>query len=117
MHVLLVIMMLLNSEIVVDATVYNPSVRQTDSTPYLTASGIVINPIKLRNGNLRYVSISRDLRHKYKYGTYITVKSDNVYYNGQWKVVDTMHRRFKHKVDFLQHSNNKRKPPRKVTIL
>lgn len=101
----------------VDATVYNPSKNQTDSTPYITASGIKIDTAKLRRGKLRYISISRNLRIKYKYKTFVTVISTDTKYNGKWYVVDTMNRRFTNKVDFLQHKENKNIPPKQVIIL
>jgi hypothetical protein len=110
-----------NDGMSVKATYYNPNENQTDSTPYLTASGIVINPSKLRQGQLRYVSVSRDIRAKYGISSrykkvYINVKCSNPHYNGRWQVVDTMSKRFRGRVDFLQAKRNSNKPPLNVTI-
>ena len=42
----------------VTVTTYNPTERQTDSTPNITADGTRINPRKATN--YRYVALSRD---------------------------------------------------------
>lgn len=97
-------------------SIYNPTEAQCDNDPFLTASGIRINPVALKNGCIRYVSVSRNLKKIYPFGTYITVISKNCYYNGKWKVVDTMNKRFTNKIDFLQDVGDKNVPPKKVKI-
>ncbi len=88
-------------------SVYNASVAQTDSTPLLTASSISIDTIKLKNGKIRYVALSRDLIDVYgiggkiSYGDYILVESKYKELNGKWKVVDCLNKKYSKKVDFL----------------
>lgn len=102
----------------VSTSIYNPTVAQCNPiNPLITASGTKIDREKLRAGKLRYISISRDLRQYYKYHTYITIKSSNPYYNGKWKVVDCMNKRFRNKVDFLQAVGDRNVPPKKVIII
>jgi 3D (Asp-Asp-Asp) domain-containing protein len=117
MNVLLFLLLTVVSEYKsVKTSIYNPTKAQCDADPTTTASGAVISEERLRKGKLRYVSLSRDLLKRYKYGTYLIVKSSNAYYNGKWKIVDTMNKRFKNKIDFLQHLKDKNIPPRTVKI-
>ena len=117
MNVLLFLLLTIVSEYkVVKTSIYNPTKAQCDAEPTKTASGAVISEEHLRKGKIRYVSLSRDLLKSYKFGTYLIVKSSNAYYNGKWKIVDTMNKRFKNKIDFLQHKQNKKIPPKTVKI-
>jgi 3D (Asp-Asp-Asp) domain-containing protein len=68
----------------VTATAYNSEPAQTDSTPFVTASGT-----RVRAGTL---AVSRDLLELLPYGTKIYV------------VEDTMHPRWKRRVDFWMPS-------------
>lgn len=117
MNVLLLLLLIVGYETkVVKTSIYHPVQSQCDSTPKITSCGIHISDTHLKRGTIRYVSLSRDLLKEHKYGSYIIVKCANAYYNGKWKIVDTMNRRFKNKIDFLQHPKNKNVPPRKVVI-
>ena len=117
MNVLLLLLLTVVSEYkIVKTSIYNPTEAQCDADPTTTASGAVISEEHLRKGKIRYVSLSRDLLKRYKFGTYLIVKSSNAYYNGKWKIVDTMNKRFKNKIDFLQHLKDKNKPPKTVRI-
>jgi hypothetical protein len=116
MNVLFILLLVIYDAKIVKTSVYNPVKAQCDSSPKETASGVIINTGKLRKGIIRYISLSRDLLKKHKYGSYLIIKCNNTYYNGKWMVVDTMNKRFKNKIDFLQHKQNKNKPPRKVII-
>ena len=51
----------------VTITVYNPTVKQCDDTPLVTADNTIINPLHPK----RMVGLSRDLLNKYKYNTCI----------------------------------------------
>lgn len=116
MNVLLLLLLLSNEPKIVKTSIYHAVKSQCNYDPTLTASGVRINTTALKQGKIRYVSISRDLRRYYKYGSYITIRSSNPYYNGKWKVVDTMNKRFKMKIDFLQDARDKNVPPLKVII-
>lgn len=102
--------------ITVKTSVYNPTTKQTDSTPHLTASGITIDTHKLRNNKLRYVSLSRDLAKGITYGKFVYIITDDIRYRGRWKFVDVMNSRFRRKIDFLQHTKDKHKPPTLIQI-
>ena len=77
----------------VTVTTYNPTVRQCDSTPNITADGTRINP--KHASSYRYVALSRDLLKRwggpFNYGEYITVEgTKNGQHDGIWQVRDTM---------------------------
>jgi len=113
---LLFILTIVNDGKIVKTSTYNATKSQCDHDPTLTASGIRINLDALNKGKIRYVSVSRDLRKRFPYGSYISIRSCNPYYNGCWKVVDTMSKRFRNKIDFLQPLKSKNKPPKTVRI-
>lgn len=117
MNALLFILLLTNEPRTVKTSIYNPVKSQCNRIdPTITASGTKINIYKLKQGKIRYLSVSRDLRKYFPYGTIVSISSCNAYYNGCWKVVDTLNKRFKNKIDFLQDINDKNKPPQKVII-
>jgi len=105
---------------VVKATCYHATIKQCDSTPFKTASGARIN--KRNPGLNRYVALSRDmirpknnrylksgynLNGPFKYGDIIIVSDAGPDLNGEWKVVDTMARRYKNRIDFLVNKGDK----------
>lgn len=111
----------------IQATTYNAKVSQTDSDPFGTADGSRIDPIKLRNKQIRWVALSRDLindsyRRRYhpkqghwngmfRFGDSIIVKSESMpHVNGVWIVHDAMNARHVKSIDFLfDPINNKPK--------
>lgn len=95
-------------------TTYNPTKEQTDGNPLVTANGTKICPKKLKQGKLRYVAVSRDLRWCLPYGSIIHIEG-----YGLFEVVDTMHPRFNHYIDILQHESkpNFKKEKIKVTLI
>lgn len=125
MRILLFIMFILctikcvgkgESHHVVTATYYNPVESQCSSNPLITADGSKINLKKLKEGKLRWIAISRDLRENYKYGDIVIIESDDYRLNGEWIVRDTMNSRFKMRIDFLTHDKEFMKEPKKVKI-
>lgn len=78
-------------------TVYHPVESQCDFTPNVTADGTVINFKELKEGKIKYCAVSRDLLTRFPYGSTIYVKG-----HGEYKVVDTMNKRFEKYVDLLQ---------------
>jgi len=100
------------------ATTYNTTIEQCDSTPNKTADGSYIDPIKLRNKELRWVALSRDLiwddyrqtifedtthwRGDWKFGDTLEVYSSKFpHLNGEWVVHDCKHDTCKMSIDFL----------------
>ncbi len=107
------------------ATTYYCNVNQCDNDPFTTADGSVIDPIKLKNKQIRWCALSRDLiwdeyrqgihaegfRGLFEFGDTITVYSKTCpQINGKWVVHDTMNKRYKRSIDFLfDPKNNKPK--------
>lgn len=91
--------------ILVTATVYNADPAQTDDTPFITASGKIIdntNPI-----GHRWIAVSRDLeKHGFVFGAKVCVEGAGDL-DGIWTVQDRMNKRWKKRIDFLV--NNERK--------
>ena len=86
----------------VTVTTYNPTERQTDSTPNITADGTRINPRKATN--YRYVALSRDLISRwggpFEYGDYVVIEGTDGW-DGVYQVRDTMNPRWTNRVDIL----------------
>ena len=110
------------------ATTYYCNVSQCDNDPFTTADGSVIDPIKLKNKEIRWCALSRDLiwdeyrqklhdydttvfRGFFEFGDTIVVKSNSSpQINGKWVVHDTMNKRYTNSIDFLiDPINNKPK--------
>ena len=84
---------------VVTATVYHAVEKQTDSTPFITASGKHINP--KNPASHRWIAVSRDLEPLgYTFGTKVIVSGAGDM-DGEWIVQDRMNRRWKNRIDFL----------------
>ena len=82
-------------------TFYNPVKEQCDKDPYITADGSKIDMMKLKNGQLRWCAISRDLLQIYEFGDEIWIESENPLIRGYWIVKDTMASKKKNCVDLL----------------
>ena len=104
------------------ATRYNATVSQCDDSPFKTADGSHIDPIKVKNGEQRWVALSRDLildeyrnqlfdnkihwNGEFKFGDTIYVESENhPFINGAWVVHDCMSASAKNSIDFLTAVN------------
>lgn len=88
----------------VTLTTYTTSVKETDSTPNITASGFkidTINPMKHR-----IIAVSRDLKKKWKFGTKVRITGAGKY-NGTYYVRDLMNKRYKKRIDVLIGKNHK----------
>jgi len=103
------------------ATTYYCNVSQCDNDPFTTADGSVIDPIKLKNKEIRWCALSRDLiwneyrqkihaegfRGLFEFGDTITVYSKTCpQINGKWTIHDTMNKRYTNSIDFLIHPDN-----------
>ena len=86
----------------VTVTTYNPTRRQTDSTPNITADGTKIKPWKATE--YRYVALSRDLLSRwggpFEYGDYIIIEGTGER-DGVYQVRDTMNPKWTNRVDIL----------------
>ena len=91
----------------VTVTVYNPVVAQCDDTPLITADNSKINLNKLNNGDLKWIAVSRDLlKQGISYGDKVKIKSKkDPTINGIYEVHDTMHKRWKKRIDLLSPEN------------
>ena len=87
----------------VTVTMYNPTRKQCDSTPNITADGTKINPKKA--SSYRYVALSRDLLSRwggpFDYGDYVVIEGTGKY-DGVYQVRDTMNPKWVNVVDILE---------------
>ena len=97
----------------VTATTYTPSVRETDSTPLVTASGFKINPKNPKKH--RIIAVSRDLKRKYKFGTRVKVSGAGKY-SGEYVVRDVMNKRYRKRIDILIGKKDKQTKFKNVKI-
>ena len=100
--------------LLVTATVYNAVPEQTDNTPFLTASGSIINPDCPETH--RWVAVSQDmLKEGWEFGECIEVRgAGNL--DGVWQIQDVMNRRYKKSIDFLVENSRKSGKRRDVKI-
>ena len=86
----------------VTVTIYYPVEEQCDDSPNILADGTKINIEKA--GSYRYCALSRDLLSRwggsFDYGQKIVLKGVKNF-EGEWVVRDTMHPRWKNRVDLL----------------
>jgi hypothetical protein len=86
-------------------TVYNPTVKQCDKSPLITASNSKIDQQKLRNQEIRWMALSRDLlkrwNGKFHYGDTVLLTSGDASIDGFWIIKDTMNKRYKNQGDLL----------------
>lgn len=95
-----------DNRVILDAlTVYNPSKRQCDNTPLVTASNARIDTHELKNQNIRWMALSRDLLKRWKgdfhYGDTVLITSGDAQIDGLWIIKDTMNKRYKKRGDLL----------------
>ena len=96
--------------VVVDVTMYRPNVRETDSTPNITADGTRIRISKA--SEYRYVALSRNLLKRwggpFDYGDFILIRgTTNGHKDGVYNVRDTMNPKYVNYVDILESNNVK----------
>ena len=82
----------------VTVTTYTPSAEECDSTPHITASGFKIDTLNPERHKI--IAVSRDLKHKWKFGTKIKVTGIGKY-SGIYTIKDVMNKRFKKRIDIL----------------
>ena len=88
----------------VKVTCYQPVEAQCDSDPLTTADGSKIDLYKLKNGDVKWCAISRDLLWLFPKD-----KPKRVHIEGYgiYEVRDVMNKRFNHRVDILIHPSEK----------
>jgi len=85
--------------LLVTATVYHPVPNQTDSTPFITASGAHIDPDDPQGH--RWIAVSRDLEDfGFVFGAKVRVSGAGKL-DGIWTVEDRMNKRYTKRIDFL----------------
>lgn len=94
-----------DSVILETVTVYNPTTRQCDKTPFITASNAKIDKVKLYRKELRWIALSRHLlkrwKGKFDYGDVVRLESGDPEIDGLWIIQDNMNKRFKNCADLL----------------
>ena len=91
--------------LLVTATVYNADPSQTDDTPFITASGAVIE--QCCPGDHRWIAVSRDLEAEgFVFGTRVRITGTDGF-DGIWVVQDRMNRRYQNSIDLLVDYNIK----------
>ena len=88
-----------DNQVFVTATVYNAVPEQTDGAPFITASGAAIEPCC--PGDHRWLAVSRDLELEgFIFGARVLVTGAGEY-DGVWTVEDRMNKRWFRRIDFL----------------
>lgn len=92
----------------VEATMYYPVSGQTDSDPDVTADGSKIDiPHASRH---KWIAVSRNLLKRwggpFNYGDKVLISGAG-HKNGVYEIHDTMNRRFKNRIDFLETNGTK----------
>lgn len=89
----------------VTITCYQPVESQCNGDPLITADGSKIDLKKLEKGEIKWCAVSRDLLWLFPKG-----KPKRVYIEGYglYEVRDVMNKRHTHRLDILQHPNNKK---------
>jgi 3D (Asp-Asp-Asp) domain-containing protein len=88
----------------VTLTTYMADSLQTDSTPFITASGFKLDSLNPRKH--RVIAISRDLKAIFKFGSRVRITNAGQF-NGIYVVRDLMNKRFKRKIDILINPTDK----------
>ena len=97
---------LTHKSITVRTTYYNPVSSQCSGNPLVTADGSKISLQKLKNGELKWVAISRDLLKQFPHGSKIKVVSKkHPEINGVYEIHDTMGPKHTYSIDILAHQS------------
>jgi 3D (Asp-Asp-Asp) domain-containing protein len=91
----------------VRVTYYNPDPRQCFGDPLVTADGSKISLSKLKQGKLKWIAISRDLKRIYPLGSRVKVVSEKYpKISGTYEVHDVMGPRARSSIDILLHKSH-----------
>lgn len=98
----------MNNSVKVTATMYNPVKGQCDADPLTTAGMFKINPDKASEH--KWIAVSRDLLKRwggvFNYGDRVYIKGAG-HKDGIYTIVDTMNKRFRNRIDFLETQGTK----------
>lgn len=87
----------------VTATMYNPVTGQCDEDPLTTAGMFKINPERASEHN--WIAVSRDLLKRwggvFDYGDKVYISGAG-HKDGIYTIVDTMNKRYRNRIDFLE---------------
>ena len=90
--------------ILVTVTIYHADPKQTDSTPFITASNYRID--SLNPAKHRWIAVSRDLEKLgFTFGTCVLIEGINKELDGEWEIQDRMNRRWKKRIDLLVNTD------------
>lgn len=97
-----------SNSVKVTATMYNAEAGQCDSDPLTTAGMYRINPKKASQH--KWIAVSRNLLKrwggKFDYGDKVVIKGAG-HKDGVYTIVDTMNRRYRNRIDFLETKGTK----------
>tara|TARA_R100000152_G_C6598981_1_gene56799 strand:+ start:89 stop:490 length:402 start_codon:yes stop_codon:yes gene_type:complete len=86
--------------VLVTATIYHADPRQTDDTPFITASGAHIE--QCCPGDHRWLAVSRDLEELgFVFGVRVKITGTDSPLDGYWIIQDRMNSRWNRRIDFL----------------
>lgn len=88
----------------VKVTMYTTDPKQTDATPYITASGFRLN--KRNPKRHRIIAVSRDIKEKLNFGDTVVLEGTGKW-DGEYIVHDLMNRRWKNRIDILVNPKDK----------
>ena len=92
--------------LLVTVTIYHADPKQTDNTPFITASNKVIDSIN--PAGHRWIAVSRDLEPLgFTFGACVLVEGIGPDIDGEWQVQDRMNKRWKKRIDLLVNKNMK----------
>jgi hypothetical protein len=92
--------------LLVTVTIYHADPKQTDDTPFITASNSVID--SLNPAKHRWVAVSRDLeKYGFTFGKKILIEGINDELDGEWEIQDRMNKRWKRRIDLLVNKDRK----------
>ena len=92
--------------LLVTVTIYHADPKQTDSTPFITASNKTID--SLNPAKHRWIAVSRDLELLgFTFGACVLVEGVGPNIDGEWQVQDRMNKRWKKRIDLLVNKNIK----------
>ena len=92
--------------LLVTVTIYHAEPKQTDSTPFITASNQVIDSIN--PAGHRWIAVSRDLEPLgFTFGACVLIEGIRSDIDGEWQVQDRMNKRWKKRIDLLVNKNMK----------
>ena len=86
--------------LLVTVTIYHADPKQTDSTPFITASNKTIDSIN--PATHRWKAVSRDLEPLgFTVGACVYIEGISEELDGDWEVQDRMNKRWKKRIDLL----------------